>query len=198
MSNVLSIKDSIPSNPVMAEAFREAAIKASPEIGGDTLQAESQNMTQRNESSTQHYAKVMADMNNPKGNETMHQTNGEDAQMFTEVKEMAEPAFTGNHGTLKRQAIAAAGSVLGTALIYTLMTGDSKRTKSAVLFNLSCSAGVAGYGVAKRAIFKTEDTLNRKKLTWKEALKIAATNVAVSVAACGLGIAISKKITPAE
>lgn len=199
MSNVRSIKDNqIPSNPAMAEAFKEAANKSSPDIGGDTLQAESINMTQRTESTTHHYARVMADMTKPQGNETMHQTNGEDVQMFAEVKEVAEPTFTGKHGTIKRQAIAAVAGMAGTVAAYSLLTGDAKRTKSAAIFNLSASAAIMGYGVAKRAITKREDPLNQKKLTWKEAMKIAGTNLVVSTGLCSLGILIVGKTSSSE
>lgn len=197
MSNVHSLNNSTPSNPAMAEAFIQAAKKSSPDIGGDTLQAESQNMTQRSESSTEHFAKVMAGMSG-KGEKPMHHTDGSDAGMFTEVKEIAEPTFSGKHGTLKRQAIASAASLAGTAIAYSLLTGDAKRLKSAAIFNVSASVGVVGYGVAKRAITKTEDPLNRKKLTWKESLIIAGTNLALSAGLCSLGILISNKTNSAE
>lgn len=193
MSNVQSIKTVVPANPAMAEAFQKAAEKASPGIGGDTLQAESINMTERSETSTQHYAKVMAELTSDKGSNAMHETNGEDSQMFVDVKEIAEPVFTGKHGTLKRQAIAAAASVAGTAIAYSLLTGDSKRLKAAVITNVSMSAVIAGSGAVKRSITKRTDPLDNKKLTWKEALKIAGLNVAVSVGMCSLGIFLVNK-----
>jgi len=198
MSNIHSINNIIPSNPAMAEAFQKAAEKVSPGIGGDTLQAESINMTERSETATHHYAKVMANMTGDKGSNAMHETNGEDADMFTSVNVVAEPTFTGNHGTLKRQAIATVASVAGSALAYSLLTGDVKRTKAAAVSNLTVSTAIIGYGVAKRAIFKRKDPLNSKKLTWKEALGIAATNLALTAGVCSLAIVINKKASSAE
>jgi len=198
MSNVKSINGNIPANPVMAEAFQKAAVKVLPGIGGDTLQAESINMTARSETSTQHYAKVMAEMTSDKGSNIMHETNGEDAGMFTEVKEIAEPVFTGKHGTLKRQAIATAASLAGTVAAYAVLTGDTRRVKAGAVGSLYASAAIMSYGVAKRAIFKRKDPLDNKKLTWKETAAIVGCNLAVSAGLCSLSILLNKKFSSAE
>lgn len=198
MSNIHSIKDSIPSNPAMAEAFKEAVSKSSPDIGGDTLQAESNNMTQRSESSTQHFAKVMADMTPSKGNKTMHETNGEDAQMFTEVNEVAEPTFTGNHCLLKRQLIGSVAALVATGVTYRLMTGDKQRTNVALAVSAGGSLLHIGYCSAKKALGKenphVEEMFN-KKLTVKETLGLIGLNVGLTAAVCAAWISLVKKPT---
>jgi hypothetical protein len=202
MANIHSIKENkTPSNPAMAEAFLQAASKASPEIGGDTLQAESLNMTQRSENTTGHYAKVMADMSTQKGSKAMHETNGDDAQMFAEVKEMAEPVFTGSHNQLKRNVISAVAAMAGTALAYGVMTGDKSRTVNAVAISGAASLFTMGYKKVKKVMGKQsqlDKELDETPVTLKETAANVGINVIGTAAICAVWIGLTKKMTAVE
>ncbi|QZA70920.1 hypothetical protein AH06_145 [Erwinia phage AH06] len=161
MSNIHSLNQT-PTNPAMAEAFLQAATKnKSPEIGGDTLQAELANMEQvkpEPDTTASRLAKSLASMNagvknvsdkvNEVKEEIMHHTDGSD-NMFAEVEEIMEPEFTGSHSRVKAMALMVAGSGLAATAVGALFTRDGKTIKNMAISSLVSGSALVGMEAIK-------------------------------------------------
>ncbi|ANH51604.1 hypothetical protein RAY_139 [Erwinia phage vB_EamM_RAY] len=209
MSNVLEL-NTTPSNPAMAEAFRKAATKdLSPELGGDTLQAELANMERAKtepESNTARLAKTLAgmtssvkDMNETlheaAGVNTMHHTDGAD-NMFSEVEEMIEPEFTGSHGRVKAMALLSAGSLIATTATAALFTRNSKTVKSVAVTGLLTSSMLIGMEAIQAK--RNPSVADRLVMGKKRAAKLLGGGLAIGAATMSIGLTVGRIFNSGE